>query len=94
MFTVTDQAALAIRGLTTGPDVPDGAGLRIAGTGSAGELQLTVAASPRDGDAVIDADGARVFVDRAASEVLEGSALDARVDVQGETQFAVTRRPG
>lgn len=93
MFTVTDQAALAIRSLTTGPEVPDGAGLRIAG-GSAGALQLTIAAAPRDGDEVIDADGARVFVDRTASEALEGAALDARVDSHGEAQFALTRRPG
>jgi Fe-S cluster assembly iron-binding protein IscA len=92
MFTVTDQAALAIRSLTTGPEVPAGAGLRIAGSGSADALQLTTAAAPREGGEVIDADGARVFVDRTASEALEKAVLDARVDSQGEAQFALTRR--
>ncbi|QSB15431.1 adhesin [Natronosporangium hydrolyticum] len=93
MLTVTDNAAAAIRSLTTQPDVPDGAGLRIATDASAGALQLSVSAGPHEGDQVVDESGARLFLDGDAALLLDDKALDATVDDQGSVQFALAEQP-
>lgn len=93
MLTVTDNAVAAIRSLTTQPEVPDGAGLRIATDQSAGALQLTVATEPQEGDQVVDSAGARLFLDTDAALLLDDKALDATVDDQGSVQFALAEQP-
>jgi Fe-S cluster assembly iron-binding protein IscA len=93
MLTVTDNAVTAIRSLTAQPEVPDGAGLRIATDPSAGALQLTVAPEPQEGDRVVDSEGARLFLDTDAALLLDDKALDATVDDQGAVQFALAERP-
>jgi iron-sulfur cluster assembly protein len=94
MLTVTDNAAAAIRSLTTQPDVPDGAGLRIAADQSAGALQLSVAPAPEQGDQVVSDAGARLFLDTDAALLLDDKALDATMDDQGGIQFALAEQPG
>lgn len=93
MLTVTDNAVTAIRSLTAQPEVPDGAGLRIATDPSAGALQLTVAPQPHEGDEVLDSAGARLFLENEAALLLEDKALDATVDDQGSVQFALAEQP-
>jgi iron-sulfur cluster assembly protein len=92
MLTMTDNAVAAIRSLTTQPNVPDSAGLRIATDTGAGALQLTVAPEPHDGDQVVDAAGARCFLDTDAALLLDDKALDATVDDQGAVQFALAEQ--
>jgi len=92
MLTVTDNAAAAIRSLTTQPDVPEGAGLRIATDAAAGALQLSVSAEPHEGDQVVNESGARLFLDSEAAMLLDDKALDATVDEQGSVQFALAER--
>ncbi|HLU44109.1 MAG TPA: adhesin [Natronosporangium sp.] len=92
MLTVTDNAVAAIRSLTSQPDVPEGAGLRIATDASAGALQLSVAASPQEGDQIVDSAGARLFLDSDAAMLLSDKALDATVDDQGTVQFALAEQ--
>lgn len=95
MLTVTNNAAAAIRSLTSQPDIPDGAGLRIAADQSAGALQLSVAPAPEQGDQVVDdAGGARLFLDTDAALLLDDKALDATMDEQGGIQFALAEQPG
>lgn len=94
MVTVTENAQAAIRSLTTQPDVPDGAGLRIATDAAAGALQLSVSPSPHEGDQVVDNSGARLFLDSDAALLLEDKALDASVDEQGSVQFALAEQQG
>jgi Fe-S cluster assembly iron-binding protein IscA len=89
---MTDNAVAAIRSLTTQPNVPDSAGLRIATDRSAGALQLTVAPEPHDGDQVVDTSGARLFLDTEAATLLDDKALDATVDDQGSVQFALAEQ--
>lgn len=93
MLTVTDNAVAAIRSLTAAPEVPDGAGLRIATDPAAGALQLTVSPEPQEGDAVVDNAGARLFLDTDAALLLDDKALDATVDDQGSVQFALAEQP-
>ncbi|MFY1668699.1 HesB/IscA family protein [Plantactinospora sp. WMMB334] len=87
MLTMTENAVLVIRDLTAQQEVPDGAGLRIASDLNAGSLNLSLAASPAQGDQVVDSDGARVFLDPQAAQILDDKSLDAAVDAQGAVQF-------
>ena len=83
MLAITDTAAEAIRGIVAAPELPDGAGLRIATQPSSGEtatLEVTVANTPADTDQVVDESGARVFVDADAVPLLDDKLLDAQID--------------
>jgi iron-sulfur cluster assembly protein len=92
MLAVTDNAAAVIRDLTDREEVPEGAGLRITTDESAGALRLSLAPEPQEGDQVLDAAGARLFLDRESAQLLDDKALDAAVDAQGGVQFAVGER--
>jgi len=94
MLTVTEAAARAINSLVTQNDMPDGAGLRIAPqsqTSRAEGLGLSIARAPGDGDTVLDAHGAKVFLSPGLVYDLHEQQLD--VDQQGdEVNFFVERR--
>lgn len=93
MLAVTDNAATAIRDITSQQEVPEGAGLRIASDASEGSLTLSLVPEPMDGDQVVDASGARVFLDTQAALILDDKELDVAVDPGGSVQFAVTDQP-
>lgn len=92
MLTLTDNAAIEIRNLIAMPEVPDDGGVRIA-SDDAGALTLALAGAPVDGDAVIEEQGARVFLEPAAGELLDDKLLDAGVDPTGNVQFSIGVRP-
>lgn len=93
MLALTQDATETIEGILAGPEVPDGAGLRIAATNpSDGDvpsaLQVRLAAGPDDHDEVIEEAGARVFVEDAVTEFLDDKLLD--VDRDGpQVRFAI-----
>lgn len=93
MLSVTDNAATAIRSLTAQPEVPEGAGLRIATDPGAGSLTLSLAPEPGEGDQVLDTSGARLFLDTEAAELLDDKALDA-VQAEDGVQFSLVQQPG
>jgi len=83
VLTITDTAAEAIRGIVAAPELPDGAGLRIAtmpGTGDAAALEVSVAETPADTDQVVSEAGARVFVEADAVPLLDDKLLDAQIE--------------
>jgi iron-sulfur cluster assembly protein len=84
VLTLTDQAQTVVRALTSDPQVPESAGLRIA-PGNDG-LELLVVAEPVPGDALIEDGGVRVFVEPQAATLLEDQTLDAQVE-GGEVNF-------
>lgn len=84
MLTLTDQALDVVRGLTQSADAPDNAGLRLAPGGDG--LELSVVDTPSPGDAVIDNDGVKVFVEQQASQLLDEQTLDATV-TEGQVAF-------
>jgi iron-sulfur cluster assembly protein len=92
MLVLTEAAAEVVKSVTSTAQAPDGAGLRIA---SAPEperpdaLQLTATTGPRADDQVIEAAGARVFLEPQAALYLEDKVLDAQVDDQGNAHFAL-----
>lgn len=93
MLAVTENAVAVIRDLTSQLAVPDGSGLRIAADPQTSALRLSVAPQPEAGDQVVDAAGARLFLDAGAATLLDDKALDAAVDDAGGVEFAVSEQP-
>lgn len=82
MLTLTGDAVSAIRDITTQPGLPDQTGLRIATSAAADggpAFEIAVASAPQPADDVVEAEGARVFLDPDASAALDDKALDAEV---------------
>ena len=99
MLVLTEAAAEAVKSVTSNLQVPEGAGLRIApsapDSGSPAEFQLTAALAPAEDDQVIEAAGARVFLEPQAAAYLEDKVLDAQVDEQGQARFSLgVQEPG
>ena len=92
MLTVTENAVTEIRNLTDQPQAPEGGGVRIAADPT-GTLKLRLAATPAKNDTILDADGARLFLDSSATTLLEDKTLDAVTDPSGQVQFAVAEQP-
>ncbi len=81
VLTMTDAAAQRVRALLA--NAAPGAGLRLGVKkgGCAGmEYAMALAETPQTGDEVIDADGARVFVEPAALMFLLGARMDYKSD--------------
>jgi Fe-S cluster assembly iron-binding protein IscA len=88
VLTLTDNAATEIRNLIALPEVPDQGGVRIASE-DGGALTLALAGAPTDGDAVIEEQGARVFLEPSAGQLLDDKQLDAGLDAEGNVQFSI-----
>jgi Fe-S cluster assembly iron-binding protein IscA len=86
VLSLTSDATQAIERILKAPGVPDDAGLRImpvAPTDESevtSELQVEVANQPDERDAVIEANGARVFVEDSLCGYLDDKTLDAETD--------------
>jgi len=92
MLTLTENAATIIRRLAVRVGNPGTCGLRI-GTqaGSPDNFSVELVAVPEPGDAVIEVDGARVFLDAQASPRFSGQEMDAVVE-EGAIRFALRER--
>jgi iron-sulfur cluster assembly protein len=91
MLTLTTNAADTIRALVDGSEIPDAGGLRIAKDPAAGALALSLAAVPAEDDQVVEAAGARLFLEPEAAVILEDKTLDATSDAEGRVQFGLTK---
>ncbi|ADL44701.1 iron-sulfur cluster biosynthesis family protein [Micromonospora aurantiaca] len=92
MLTMTDNAVLVIRDLAAQQDVADAGGLRIAADTDAGSLSIELVPQPVQGDQVVDTEGARIFLDSDAAELLNDTSVDAMVDEEGVVQFGFTEK--
>ncbi|GHJ09930.1 MULTISPECIES: adhesin [Micromonospora] len=92
MLTMTDNAVLVIRDLAAQQDVAQDGGLRIAADTEAGALTIELVPVPAQGDQVVDTEGARIFLDAEAAELLNDSSVDASVDDEGVVQFGFTEQ--
>jgi len=89
VLAVTENATSVIQQLTDTPELPDGAGLRIASSPEPPNLTVTPAGAPEEGDQVVENDGARVFLESEAATILDDKVLDARVNDAGGVEFLV-----
>jgi len=94
MFALTESAADAIRRLS---ETPTADGVRISTSpastdGSETGLQIQLVAQPEAQDAVVEAEGARLYLEPEAADTLEDKVLDA--DIDGDSiQFAIFQQP-
>ena len=72
MLTITSEAADAIKEIVQANDLPQGSGLRITAEEDGDEvsIELDFAEQPETDDDVVESQGARVFLDATASDVL------------------------
>ena len=77
MLALTETAKAAIVGITAEAGLPRTGGVRIALAEESDRIELSLVLKPEAGDDVIDAEGARVFVEEAASPLLAEHVLDA-----------------
>ncbi len=91
MLIVTEAAAEVVKSFTASPQAPEGVGLRIASStpesGNPESLRVSAAAGPDENDQVIEAAGARVYLEPQAAAFLDDKVLDAQVDGEGKAHF-------
>lgn len=93
MLTMTENAQTLVRDLADQAEVADTGGIRIAPAAAAGQLELSIAAEPQPGDAVVDgAHGARLFLEEETATLLADATLDAEAGEQ--TGFVLTQQEG
>jgi Fe-S cluster assembly iron-binding protein IscA len=82
MLTITDDAAQVIRTLVSENETADLGGLRISlvPAGAQAGLMVELADGAEDGDEVVAADGARVFIAPLLVDPLREKVLDAEMD--------------
>ncbi|GAA1315682.1 adhesin [Pseudonocardia xinjiangensis] len=93
MLAITDNAAEAIKSLTTDAELPDGGGLRISAPDPDQGLELSLAGQPDADDVVLAGEGVSVFLEPVAAEVLDDKVLDVQpvpgADGEQELRFAI-----
>ena len=72
MLALSERAVVAINGIMSNPEIPEGAGLRVSpqmtGGTEAVTLELSVVEAPAGGDQVVEDQGAQVFVDERVGQ--------------------------
>jgi iron-sulfur cluster assembly protein len=93
MLVLTEAAAEVVKSVTSTPQASQAAGLRISSSvpdpDSASALQVEAVSGPGENDQVLEAVGARVFVEPQAAVFLDDKVLDAGVDGQGNARFSL-----
>ena len=83
LLALTDNAVEAVKQIVSSNDeVTESGGLRMVAEPAAGEarFELSVVALPAEDDAVIDEQGARVFLEPEAASLLDDKVLDVRIE--------------
>ena len=93
MLAITPGAIQAIQGLTSQPDVPDGAGLKISGhiTPEGTAIELSLVEAPEESDQILEAEDTKVFVAAPLAPVLDDKILDAGVE-EGRLEFKLAQQ--
>src|SRR5262249_14887869 len=82
LLALTDSAVEAVRMIMSSTDEDGAAGVRLMAEQDGVETRflLSISAMPAEDDAVVEEDGARVFLDTRAASLLDEKVLDARID--------------
>lgn len=95
MLALTDRAVGIIKQAVEANQLPNGAGVRITASTPPAEqsaYSVGLAEAPQLEDEVVDVDGARVFLDEAASSRLDDKVLDAEIDPGGGVTFGLSEK--
>lgn len=89
MLTLTDNATIIVKDITTQPGIADGASLRITSeAGSEGDFKV-FPGHQQPGDQVVEQHGATLYLDETAAHILDDKVLDAAVDDSGTVEFVL-----
>ena len=94
MLTLTENASTIVNEITTQIGLGEGGGLRISADSSPADptqpnFELTPAEQGEPGDQVVEQNGATIYLDSSAAELLDDKVLDAAVDASGKVEFAL-----
>ena len=90
MLTLTENASTIVRDITTQDGFPENGGLRITTEGETpSSLTISAADQPQPDDQVVEQEGATVYLDQDAAQMLDDKVLDAAVDTEGRVEFAI-----
>jgi iron-sulfur cluster assembly protein len=91
LLALTDNAVEAVRDILSSADQIETGGVRMVAEteGTRTNLRLSVVPLPAEDDEVIDEQGARVFLEPRAAELLDDKVLDASVE-QNQVAFSIT----
>lgn len=78
MLAITENAAEAIKTLSTDAELPDDGGLRITAPDPAEGLELALAPSADAQDTVLRGEGITVFLEPTAAQLLDDKVLDVQ----------------
>ena len=87
MLALTENVTTIVNKLTE--ETPGVSALRIATEADGQSLSVSPAAQAEPQDQTIEQDGATVYVDGAAADLLADKILDGGVDEEGNIQFAL-----
>lgn len=95
-LTLTDNAVAAVKEIVaSAPESQESSGMRIVAhetpEGQA-SFELSIAEVPLQDDEVIEEQGARVFLESSASDLLDSKELDARMDADRQIAFLIGDR--
>jgi Fe-S cluster assembly iron-binding protein IscA len=87
MLALTENVTEIVKQLTA--EVPEMSGVRIAAEPDGQSLSVSPADQAAPNDQVVEQDGATVYLDGSAAQLLDDMVLDGGVDEQGNIQFAL-----
>ena len=87
MLALTENVTEIVKQLTA--EVPEMSGVRFAAEPDGQSLSVSPADQAAPTDQVVEQDGATVYVDGSAAQLLDDMVLDGGVDEQGNIQFAL-----
>lgn len=90
MLALTENVTAIVNQLTEG--TPEVSALRIASEGDGQALSVSPVDVGQPNDQTIVQDGATVYVDGAASDLLADKILDGGVDEEGNIQFGLVQQ--
>lgn len=92
MLTLTENASIIVKDITTQPGLSETTGLRITSdSADAAEPTFAIAAAeqPEPDDKIVEQAGATIYLDESAALMLDDKILDAAVDTSGKVEFAL-----
>lgn len=92
MLAISQGAAEVIKQVVSSAQIPDEGGIRISAEPIGDEsmrLDLSLAISPEPGDAVVEQEGANVFVEQTVAPLLDDKTLDAAVVEGDKVTFSI-----
>ena len=87
MLALTENVTEIVNKLAE--EMPEMSGIRVATEADGQSLSVSPADHAVDGDQVVEQDGATVWLDAVAAEMLDDKVLDGGVDEEGNIQFAL-----